>query len=186
MRNIVSGLLLLGLLSSNAPGAWCQSPDQGWKQIGVRAGISATTKTEYFHKYELYATYGLPWSLRADSGFGIALQMDTSIGALHAGGETGLIGSLGPEFVIDKGGKGLAFKLGANIAGLSRYRYGNVVLNGHLIFLGHVGMLYRFDSGPGIGYQFQHLSNGGLSVGGQGDGNTGVDLHMIDLSWNFP
>ncbi len=185
MRQIISGLLLLGAVIGSATAAWCGSPDEGWKSVGVRAGVSATSRNEYFHRYEAYATYGLPWSLRADSGWGVALQMDGSLGALHAAGKTGVIGAVGPAFVIDKGGKGLAFKLGADVAGLSMYRFGNVDLNGNLLFVGHVGLLYRFDNGLGIGYRFQHLSNGGLAIGGSGGGNTGVDLHTADLSWNF-
>lgn len=185
MRQIVSGLLLLSMLICETPNSWCGSPDQGWESVGLRAGISATSRREFFHKYELYATYGLPWSLRADSGWGVALQLDTAAGALEGAGETGITGSVGPAMVFDKGGKGIAFKLGGDICGMNRYRYGNVDLNGNLLFLGQVGLLYNFASGPGIGYRFQHISNGGLAIGGHGDGNTGVDLHMIDLSWNF-
>lgn len=187
MKHMLSGLLLLGLLLGTLPAGWCSPSDQGWQAVGIRDGVSATSRSEFFHKYELYATYGLPWSWRAASGWGLALQLDGSAGALHGGGETGAIGSLGPVVSLDKGRSGLAFKLGADLSGVSRYRYGNVDLNGYLLFIGHVGLLCRFAGGPGIGYRFQHMSNGsGLAIGGHGGGNTGVDFHMLDLSWNFP
>ena len=185
MRQIVSGLLLLGALIGQAPDAWCDSADQGWKAIGVRGGVSATSRNEYFHQYVAYGTYGLPWSLRSDSGFGVALQLDAAAGMLHAGEKNGVIGSVGPAVILDKRGKGLAFRLGADVCGVNKYNFGSVDLNGNLLFDGHVGLLYRFASGPGLGYRFHHISNGGLAVGGHGGGNTGVDFHMIDLSWNF-
>jgi hypothetical protein len=182
MSRMTIGLLLVWLITS-APLGWCSSPDEGWKEIGVRAGITATTRHTYFHEYEAFTTYGLPWSLRAASGWGAALQLNASIGALHGAEETGLIGSLGPGVVFDKAGKGLALDLGGDLNGLSRFKFGKVDLNGNLLFSGHLGLTYRFVSGLGIGYRFKHLSNGGLGL--HGDGNTGLDLHMLGLSFNF-
>jgi hypothetical protein len=183
MKALVMGLLLVvGLIGGVTPG-WCGSPDEGWKAVGIRAGVSATTRSEYFHQYEVFAAYGLPWSLRAESGWGVALRVNASVGALHGGKETGVIGSVGPGVIVDKGGKGLAFTLGGDLYGMSRFRYGNVDLNGDPLFEGNLGVMYRFDSGPGVGYRFQHMSNGGL--GRNGSGNTGLDLHMLELSWNF-
>ena len=185
MRLAVSGLLLLGILIGKEPNAYCNSPDQGWKSFGIRTGLSATPRKVTFHKDEMYVTYGLPWSLRTDSGWGVSLQLDTAAGALYGGGDTSMIGSFGPTAVLGKKGNGLAFEFGGDVCGLNRYNFGNVDLNAHLLFQGHAGLLYTFASGPGIGYRFQHISNGGLAIGGHGNGNTGVDLHMLDLSWNF-
>lgn len=185
MRKLLSGLLLLGTLLGNATVAWCGSPDEGWKAVGIRGGFSATARDEYFHLYEAYATYGLPWSLRGDSGWGVGLQLDGTVGAIHSAEKNGIVGSLGPSAIVDKGGKGLAFILGADLYGTSRHKFGEVDLNGTLLFAGHVGLLYRLASGPGLGYRFLHLSNGGQGIGGDTNTNTGVDLHMIDLSWNF-
>jgi hypothetical protein len=174
-------LLLLEMLSSTSDG-WCGSPDAGWKAVGVRAGISATARRDFFHQYEAYATYGLPWSLRADSGWGVALQLNAAAGALQANGETGFIAALGSGVILDKGGKGVALELGGDLNKLTKDRFGLVYFNGHLLFAGHIGIAYRFASGPGIAYRFQHMSNGGLN----GNRNTGLDLHMLGLSWNFP
>jgi hypothetical protein len=185
MRKMVSGIVLLGALLIGVPVAWCGSPDEGWKTVGIRGGVSATQRSEFFHLYEAYASYGLPWSLRGSSGWGVALEAEGSVGALHGAKKTGVVGSLGPAVVIDKGGKGLMFKLGADLYGASRHSYGEVDLNGTLLFAGHVGLWYRFAGGPGIGYRFLHLSNGGLGIGGNTNTNTGVDFHLLDLTWNF-
>ena len=182
MRAIVIALLLLLEMLSSTSDGWCGSPDAGWKAVGVRAGTSATARSEIFHQYEAYTTYGLPWSLRADSGWGVALQLNAAIGALHSGEETALIAALGPGVILDKGGKGVAFELGGDLNHLTKDRFGLVYFNGHLLFDGHIGIAYRFASGPGIAYRFQHMSNGGLN----GKRNSGLDLHMLGLSWNFP
>lgn len=174
--------LLVGLFGS-VPQGWCGSPDEGWKSVGIREGFSATEKSQYFHQYEVFTTYGLPWSLRAKSGWGVALQLEATAGALHAAQETGFVASLGPAFVIDKGGRGLALDVGGAVVEVTKYHFGNHNLNGNPLFQGHFGLTYRFDAGPGIGYRFQHMSNGGFGL--HGAGNPGVDLHMFGLSWNF-
>jgi hypothetical protein len=178
---MVTGFLLLAGLARSVPG-WCSDPDEGWKAVGIRAGLSATSRTEFFHQYEVYAVYGLPWSLRGDSGWGVALQANVALGALHAAGQTGVIGSFGPSVILDKGGKGFMFELGGDLNGLSTDKFGTVDLDGNVLFTGHVGAGYRLASGPGIGYRFQHMSNGGTTH----KRNTGLDLHMLALSWNFP
>src|SRR6185369_5525607 len=107
-----------------------------------------------------FATYGLPWSVRGDSGWGVALQLNAQVGALHAAKETGVIGSFGPGVIIDKAGKrGFAFTFGGDVNFLSKHKFGFVDLNGNPLFLGHIGVAYRFAGGPGVLYRFQHISN---------------------------
>lgn len=183
MREIVIGLLLLGCLACGAPPGWCADPDQGWNAVGVREGFSATPRRDEFHQYEAYVTYGLPWSLRADSGWGVALQANASAGVLHAADEVGVIGTLGPGIIFDKSDKGVAFDLGGDLCVLSKYEFSSVDLNGNPLFEGHIGVAYRLSSGPGVSYRFQHMSNGGLGL--HGTLNTGLDLHMFGVSWNF-
>jgi hypothetical protein len=183
MRQTLIGLLLLVCLACGMPPGWCSASDQGWKAVGVRGGFSSTPKHDFFHQYEVYTTYGLPWSWRAESGWGVAMELNAAVGALHAAGETGIIGAIGPGVIFDKAGKGLAFDLGGDVNVLSRRNFGSTNLNGNPMFDGHVGVAYRFVSGPGVSYRFQHMSNGGLGL--NGDGNIGLDLHMFGVSWNF-
>jgi hypothetical protein len=182
MRRIVAAALyFIGLLTM-APDGWCQDQDQGLNSIGIRGGLSATQRRQFFHQYEAYLSYGLPWSVRNDAGWGVALQANAAAGVLHASEKTGFIGAIGPGLIFDKaGGKGIALDIGGDLNFLSRYNYGNVDLNGNVLFDGHVGVLYRLAHGPGIGYRFQHMSNAGLN----GNRNTGLDLHMLSVSWNF-
>jgi hypothetical protein len=185
VRTIALGLLFLLCAASGAQPAWCAepNPDQGLKAVGVRAGFSATSRNDEFHQYEAYATYGLPWSLRGESGWGVALLANASAGVLHAAGENGFIGTIGPGVIFDKSGKGLGIFMGGDLCFVSRYKFQNVDFNGNPLFEGHFGVAYRLDSGPGVSYRFQHMSNGGLGL--HGDGNTGLDLHMFGVSWNF-
>lgn len=183
MRLIVRILFFLICLACGTPSAWCREPDPGLRTIGVRGGFSATSRRDEFHQYEAYATFGLPWSLRADSGWGVALQANASAGTLHAVGEYGFIGTIGPGISVDKGNTGIALLLGGDLCFLSKDHFANVNLNGNPLFLGHIGLAYRFAGGPGITYRFQHMSNGGL--GRNGDINTGLDMHMFGVSWNF-
>ena len=182
MRTIIATVLLLVGLTCSVPLGWCDSPDEGWKAVGVRAGFPAKHQDETFHQYDVYTTYGLPWSLRAESGWGVALQLNAALGVLYAAGMTGIVCAVGPGVILDKGGKGLVLELGGDLNGLSRDKFGKDDLNGILLFSGHAGIGYRLSGGPGIGYRFQHMSNGGTT----GKGNPGLDLHMFALSWNFP
>ena len=183
MRRIVIATLLLAALACAAHPGWCDDEEQGWKAAGVRTGFEATSRRSEFHQYEAYVTYGLPWSIRGASGWGVAMQANGSAGVLHAGSEDGFIGTLGLGLIFDKPGPGFALDLGGDLCGVSRYRFANVNFNGNPLFEGHLGVAYRFASGPGISYRFQHMSNGGLGL--HGDINTGLDLHMFGVSWNF-
>lgn len=182
MRRIATVTLLLLVLFGLAPEGWCQDQDQGLNSIGIRGGLSATKRRQFFHQYEGYLSYGLPWSVRNDAGWGVALTANAAAGVLHSRDQNGFIGAVGPGLMLDKaGGKGIALEIGGDLNFLSKYNFGDVDLNGNVLFDGHVGIIYRLASGPGIGYRFQHMSNGGLN----GNRNTGLDLHMLSLSWNF-
>jgi len=179
---IITAVLLTALACGATPGS-CSDQEQGWRAVGVRAGFEATSRRNEFHQYDVYATYGLPWSLRAQSGWGAALQANVSAGVLHTDGENGFIGTLGPSLVFDKPGPGPALDLGGDLCFLSQYKFSGVNFNGNPLFEGHLGLAYRFPGGLGVSYRFQHMSNGGL--GRHGDVNTGLDLHAFGVSWNF-
>lgn len=175
-RILVTSLLLLVTASS----AWGREVP-GWKTFGIRGGLNAIPKHEYFHRYDLFARYGLPWSLRGSSGWGIATQLNVSAGALYSAGVVGFIGAVGPTVVINRGDRGFEFELSGDLDVVSPSAYGRQDFNGNLLYEGAVGVTYRFDSGYGIGYRFSHMSNGGT----YNRGNPGLDLHTAVLSWNF-
>jgi hypothetical protein len=162
----------------------CSDAEQGWKGAGIRAGVSATPKHEYFHRYDAYAVYGLPWEWRTTSGWGLSPQLDIMAGILNGGDETGFIGSVGPSIVLDKPGIGLELELGINADILDRREFGKQDFGSILLFGANMGITYRFYHGIGIGYRLEHLSNGHIFYP-NGTSNTGLDLHMVTLDWRF-
>lgn len=133
--------------------------DGGWREIGVRTGIQAEPKREYFHLHEVFGVYGLPWEWRTASGWGLATRVNTSVGALYGGNEAGFIGSLGPGLVFDNSGKGPALESGASLNLLNRRQFGRQDFGSILLWGAYMGLSYRFASGLKVGYRIQHLSN---------------------------
>lgn len=161
-----------------------KTAEGGWQEAGVRMGIQAGPKKEYFHQYEAFVVYGLPLDWRTSSGWGLVPQLSASAGALQGGNETGFIGSAGPGFVVNKPGNGIALEAGINTDLLDRRQFGKQDFGSILLFGAYLGLSYRLESGLGIGYRIQHLSNGHIFYP-NGTPNPGVDMHMIGVSWNF-
>jgi len=168
----------------NMTTAECADTKGGWREAGVRMGIEAGPKREYFHLYELYAVYGLPWDWRSSSGWGITPQLNTSLGALHTSTETGFIGSFGTGLAISKTGFNLVQELGISLDLMDRRHYGKQDFGSFLLWGAYIGLSYRFDSGLGIGYRILHLSNNHILYPAHIP-NPGVDLHLFGLSWHL-
>ncbi len=155
-----------------------------WQEAGVRMGIQVGPKREYFHQYEAFAVYGLPWDWRTSSGWGLATLLTTSAGALVGGNESGFIGSVGPGLVFNKRGNGVALEAGGSLNLLDRRQFGNQDFGSILLWGAYLGLSYRFANGLGVGYRIQHLSNNRILYTSNTP-NPGVDMHMIGLSWHF-
>lgn len=91
-----------------------------WQEAGVRIGIQAGPKHEYFRQYEAFAVYGLPWDWRMSSGWGLAPRLNLSAGTLVGGNTTGFIGSAGAGLIFNKPGSGIALEAGASFNLLDR------------------------------------------------------------------
>ena len=177
MRTLIS-LLLLVAIGASYPCHSAAAPSS-WYSAGVRGGLSADDKDHHLRQFEGFALYQLPWELRGASGWGVATQVEMALGVLNAVGEYGVIGSIGPNFNVGKPGFPLAIPFGISAAGLSRDTFDHRDYNGYGQFISHIGVDYRFSETLGVGYRFQHMSNAGLN----GDGNPGVNMHLIGLSW---
>lgn len=162
----------------------CTTAEGGWQEAGVRMGIQAGPKHEYFHQYEAFAVYGLPWDWRTSSGWGLAPQLHTSAGALVGGNETGFIGSVGTGIAFNKPANGIALEAGVNLDLLDRRHFGRQDFGSILLWGAYAGLSYRFTSGLGVGYRIQHLSNNRILYSSSIP-NPGVDMHLISVSWNF-
>jgi hypothetical protein len=182
-RNLMTLLLLLFLLSSPWP-AFCADAPGGWNEVGLRMGLQAGEKHAYFHQYEMFAVYGLPWDWRSSSGWGVSPQLNVSAGALHAVDVTGFIGSVGTGLVLDNPHFGLAPEIGINVNIMDRSRFDGQDFGSILLYGAYIGLFYRFDSGLNIGYRLQHVSNGHIFYSA-GTPNPGLDMHLIGVSWTF-
>lgn len=172
-------LLLLAFLTFSScffpPSA---SADPGWKMAGVRGGFSATPKRTFYHEYEAFTVYQLPWSWRSAGGWGVTPRVEGSAGVLRGQQTNAFIGTVGPDFAFDKSGFPVEVSLGLNFAFLNSPRFGEESFEGDLQFISHIGASYRFSTLFGAGYRFQHMSHGGI----YGGFNPGLNLHIFSLN----
>jgi len=184
-RNLITLFLLFSLLS-NPWQAFCAEAPGGWNEVGVRMGIQAGYEHAYFHQYDVFAVYGLPWDWRSSSGWGLAPQLSVSAGALYDNDPqvAGFIGTVGTGLVLDKPHFGLAPEVGINANILDRKQYGAQDFGSILQFGAYMGLFYRFDCGLKIGYRLQHISNGHIFYS-QKTPNPGLNTNIIGVSWTF-
>lgn len=157
---------------------------EGWHEGGIRMGIQAGPRKEYFHLYELYAVYGLPWTWQPATEWIIASHLSTSLGALHTATDTGVIGSLGAGLKMARTAFNLVPELGVSFSLLDKRQFGRQDFGSILLWGAYIGLSYRFDNGIGIGYRILHLSNNHILYS-PSTPNPGLDLHMISLSSQF-
>jgi len=155
-----------------------------WLETGIRIGVQAGPRREYFHLYEAFAVYGLPWEWRNSSGWGAAPSFNVSAGALAGGNESGFIGGAGVGLAFNKDNAGISLDTGVGLDLMDRRQFGEQDFGSILLWGAYVGLSYRFKGGLGIGYRLQHLSNNRILYTNCTP-NPGVDLHMFSVSWNF-
>jgi hypothetical protein len=184
MKKLVILAVTMLTLALNVGMAESSDSNQGWNEAGIRMGIEAGPKRSYFHLYELFAVYGLPWDYRSSSGWAVDTKLETALGALHTDAETGAMGTLGTGLTVTKKGFNLVPELGINLSLLDRRQFGKQDFGSILLFGAYFGLSYHFDCGLGIGYRIQHLSNNHILYS-KNTPNPGLDLHMIGISWIF-
>lgn len=151
-----------------------------WIAVGLRAGLSTTDGSEDFKQYELFATYGLPWSWELTPGWFLSTRINLSAGALRGGGDTGFIGSAGPSITLSMVQDRIFLDGGISAALLSEHKFGQENFGGPIQFISHVGISFKLSDNLGVGYRFQHMSNASIY-----DRNPGLELHMFELSYFF-
>ena len=147
---------------------------------GFRYGLSDHRNEEYFHKYEFFFNWYLPWAWRPKSGWIIASRLDFTGAALHAAETTGFLGSVGPALAIRKTGWIVGIDLGISPAFLSEDWYGREDLSGHIQFLTHGGISLFPIRNLSIGYEYQHISNADIQ-----QPNPGLNMHHIEISYRI-
>ena len=169
-------LLLLSIFSPQ-PG---NANEKDWIAIGLRMGLSTTDSEENFEQYEVFATYGLPWSWELTSGWSLSTKINLSAGALRAGDDTGFIGSGGPSITLSMVQDRIFLDGGISAALLSEHKFGQENFGGPIQFISHVGIHFKLGDNLGLGYRFQHMSNASIY-----NRNPGLELHMFELRYFF-
>jgi hypothetical protein len=151
-------------------------------EAGLRAGTSFNEEDESFNQYDVTVQYGLPWSWV----WGDALQVDTNavaaIGVLDGGGDTGLVSSLGFEFVFGSARGKCPFEIraGSALTLISEDQYGDEDLGGPVQFTHHISLHYWFLENLSAVARLQHMSNAGIY-----DENPGLDMIMLGMIYRF-
>jgi hypothetical protein len=177
----VYGWALLGLavLWLIAGPAWAGRAS--W-EAGLQAGKSFNDEEESFSQYDLFASYGLPWSWQ----WGQAVQVDTNLttvlGVLDGGGDTGMAASLGFEFVFGSAAGRCPFELraGSALTYLGKERFGDEDFGGPFQFTHHISLYYWFLQNLSVVARVQHMSNGGMY-----HENPGLNMAVLALVYLF-
>jgi len=173
-------------------GALCSSPsraeDVRLLSVGVRGGatimghpVLGRSEEETFQEYDVVGTLRLPWSLYAESGWGLTTQVMGTLGALKGGGETAFLTTLVPGFAFGPRNSLFSLDIGVGAALQSRSEFGRQDMGGpfHIAFT--VGMRVPVYGDVGLGYRYHHMSDAGL----YGSGVRGVDMHMLEMTYTF-
>jgi len=153
--------------------------DTNWT-VGVRGGGSWLDTRQNFRQYEVFASYRLPWKFHLLPGVLLTTHLETTAGALTWKGETGFVGSFGPEVALEFFKSRFWIRGGSSVTGLSENVYGDHDLGGPFQFTSHVGFGFRVIDHLGIGYRFQHMSDAGIY-----NNNPGLNMHMLEARWEF-
>lgn len=175
-KNIWLMLLLVSIL----PSQLCRADYTDWIAIGFRAGLSATDGNEDFEQYEVFGSYGLPWSWELNPDWLVSTRINLSAGALRGGGKTGFIGSVGPSVALSMFKGLILLDGGISAALLSEHKFGRENFGGPIQFISHMGIVFRPSANLGVGYRFQHMSNASIY-----NRNPGLELHLLELSYFF-
>ena len=177
-RRLLSTAVRLSVASCAIVAFAANAADPGWTGVGARAGLTDSVMGENLNQFEVTATYGLPWDWSLGSGWMLGTRLDTTIGALHGGGETGAVLSVGPALAFAHPGQRFAIELGISPTLLSRHEYGDADLGGNIQFTSFLGLSYRVSERLEVNGRIQHMSNAGIS-----EPNPGLD--QIALGFRY-
>ena len=151
--------------------------------IGGRYGTNAATdKKGSMDRVDIFWSWRSPYAWEFTPGWDVSARMNASVGALRGQGETGGMGTLVPTLAIGDTDNVFSFEAGVGIALLTKWEYGDVEeFGGPLQFILDLGLNYRVYKRLGLGYRFQHWSDGSL----HGSDNRGVEMHMLEFSYRF-
>lgn len=156
--------------------------------IGPRYGFSRNEpllgkrQTANFDLVDIAATFRLPWSWPLGaSPWSVETRLITSVGALTAGEDTGLIATVVPNVALN-GWKGfVSFDVGVGLGFLGREKYGTQEFGGHVQLVLSTALQIHPISHAFAGFRLQHFSDAGL----YGSDSLGFDLYIIEVGYRF-
>ena len=160
--------------------ATCQAGEFSLGAAGARYGSGGNASSWDFNEAEVFADWNLPW--RWDLGRDLYLQtrLDSSAGWLGDHGANAGIFTLGPGLRLGRKHFPLTVELGANLAVLTDKQFATKDLGSLVQCTSYAGLSADLGRHFRVGYRYQHMSNGGLSIH-----NPGLNLHMFSLSYVF-
>ena len=150
------------------------------RMFGFRGGISDNHNDEDFEQYDGFAAWNLPWSWDWPAAGSLTAYIEAHAGLLKGGGESALVGSIGPGIYFTGLQDKISIYLGVNPTVISKHKLGDEDLGGPLQFNSHIDIDFNFVRHFTIGYRFQHMSNLVFY-----DPNPGLNLHMIEIGYQF-
>jgi hypothetical protein len=187
-RAYTVALCLLVLATSALPVSPCNAestakPLLSLVAIGARYGTNAVTdKAGALDRVDVFWSWRTPYAWEFTPGWDIGARLNASAGAIRGQGETGAVGTLVPTLAVGDTDNAFSFEAGVGAALFTRWEYGTVEdFGGPLQFILDLGVNFRVYKRFGLGYRFQHWSDGGI----HGEDNRGVEMHMFEFSYRY-
>lgn len=151
-------------------------------EAGLRAGQSFNGGDEDFNQYDVYVNFGLPWSWQWGRSVLVDTNLAATVGVLDGGGDTGVAGSVGFEFVFGRAEQDCPFELraGSALTLISDHKYGDEDLGGPVQFTHHISLYYWLLENMSVLARIQHMSNAGIY-----SKNPGLEMVMLGLLYRF-
>ena len=153
--------------------------DKKWDTVGLRAGINDHRNSEFFSKYEAYATFSLPWKWSSEQGWIIGTFIGINAGMVICD-ENAFVGSIGPGLYLMTPIEGVVISGGIYPTYIGKSTFGSEDFGESFQFTSAFGINLTFYRHWTMGYRFQHMSNGGIS-----NENPGLNTHMLELGYRF-
>lgn len=165
----------------------CRASDFELLSVGVRARFSQAAvlgqhQSESFREYDVVTAIRLPWEKQLGSGWEAGARLLASVGVLRGESDgAGLVVSAIPVLAVARQDGRFTLDLGAGLALLGKPGYTQQDFGGALQFALTLGLSVPLYERIGVGYRFLHYSDGGA----YGHEKTGVDFHMIELTYRY-
>ena len=154
--------------------------EPGWMELGLRGGISVSSRRVDFEQYELFAAYRLSPQWAYDSDWIVHTQINATLGELHSDEISSVIVSIGPGLTLTKPDSAFSMDIGSSPTYISDPEHGTKDLGGNTQFITHIRLNYRFSDRFATAFRYQHMSNAGLEKP-----TPGLNIQSLELSYRF-